>query len=105
MKKKSTEKRSRGQIRKRGGCCGWLSIGSEIRESEILGSDIRHYLVIPVEHVATVNDLKSGVDDHQLVSHMLNVGQNLLSRDALESKLCSLSCFLDCIDSVSMKLS
>lgn len=26
----------------------------------------RHYLVIPVEHVATVNDLKRGVDDHQL---------------------------------------
>ncbi|KAH7687678.1 Sulfate adenylyltransferase (ADP) protein [Dioscorea alata] len=54
---------------------------------DINPSAFRHYLVIPVEHVATVNDLKRGVDDHQLVSHMLNVGQNLLCRDAPESKL------------------
>ncbi|KAH7655731.1 Sulfate adenylyltransferase (ADP) protein, partial [Dioscorea alata] len=47
-----------------------------------------NYLVIPFEQVATVNDLKRDIDDHQLVSHMLNVGKNLLSRDAPESKLC-----------------
>ncbi|XP_039139676.1 bifunctional adenosine 5'-phosphosulfate phosphorylase/adenylylsulfatase HINT4-like [Dioscorea cayenensis subsp. rotundata] len=32
---------------------------------DINPSAFRHYLVIPVEHVATVNDLKRGVDDHQ----------------------------------------
>ncbi|XP_039121232.1 bifunctional adenosine 5'-phosphosulfate phosphorylase/adenylylsulfatase HINT4 isoform X4 [Dioscorea cayenensis subsp. rotundata] len=36
---------------------------------DINPSAFRHYLVIPVEHVATVNDLKRGVDDHQFGFH------------------------------------
>ncbi|KAI7989512.1 Bifunctional adenosine 5'-phosphosulfate phosphorylase/adenylylsulfatase HINT4 [Camellia lanceoleosa] len=46
----------------------------------------RHYLVIPVEHIPTVKDLQRRTEDFSLVSHMLNVGQNLLHRDAPQSK-------------------
>ncbi|KAI3727463.1 hypothetical protein L6452_16077 [Arctium lappa] len=45
----------------------------------------RHYLVIPVDHIATVKDLGRRTEDYSLVSHMLNVGQTLLSRDAPNS--------------------
>ncbi|KAJ0967220.1 hypothetical protein J5N97_024137 [Dioscorea zingiberensis] len=41
-----------------------------------------HYLFIHVEHIATRR-----AEDHQLVSHMLNIGQDLLHKDAPESKL------------------
>ncbi|GMQ04914.1 hypothetical protein CsSME_00050153 [Camellia sinensis var. sinensis] len=46
----------------------------------------RHYLVVPVEHIPTVKDLQRRTEDFSLVSHMLNVGQNLLHRDAPQSK-------------------
>ncbi|KAI7751284.1 hypothetical protein M8C21_003876 [Ambrosia artemisiifolia] len=53
---------------------------------EPLGAiDIRHYLVIPVEHIATVKDLQRRPQDYSLVRHMLSVGQTLLSRDAPDS--------------------
>ncbi|XP_039064908.1 bifunctional adenosine 5'-phosphosulfate phosphorylase/adenylylsulfatase HINT4-like [Hibiscus syriacus] len=42
----------------------------------------RHYLVIPVEHIPTVNDLQRGNEHYTLVSHMLNVRGTLLHRDA-----------------------
>ncbi|KAK3041099.1 hypothetical protein RJ639_026896 [Escallonia herrerae] len=46
----------------------------------------RHYLVIPVEHIATVKDLKRRTEDVSLVNHMLDVGQTLLKRDAPQSE-------------------
>ncbi|KAK1438749.1 hypothetical protein QVD17_04559 [Tagetes erecta] len=52
---------------------------------DINPSAFRHYLVIPVEHIATVKDLQRRTEDYSLVSHMLNVGQTLLSRDAPNS--------------------
>ncbi|KAJ0433261.1 putative sulfate adenylyltransferase (ADP) [Helianthus annuus] len=52
---------------------------------DINPSAFRHYLVIPVEHIATVKDLQRRTQDYALVSHMLNVGQMLLSRDAPDS--------------------
>ncbi|KAL7167247.1 hypothetical protein ACSBR2_037835 [Camellia fascicularis] len=53
---------------------------------DIIPSALRHYLVIPVEHIPTVKDLQRRTEDFSLVSHMLNVGQNLLHRDAPQSK-------------------
>ncbi|KAL7188638.1 hypothetical protein ACSBR1_038487 [Camellia fascicularis] len=53
---------------------------------DINPSALRHYLVIPVEHIPTVKDLQRRTEDFSLVSHMLNVGQNLLHRDAPQSK-------------------
>ncbi|XP_043715451.1 bifunctional adenosine 5'-phosphosulfate phosphorylase/adenylylsulfatase HINT4 [Telopea speciosissima] len=53
---------------------------------DINPSAFRHYLVIPVEHISTVKDLQRRMDDYQLVSHMLDVGQILLHRDAPDSK-------------------
>ncbi|XVE57665.1 hypothetical protein DITRI_Ditri04bG0107700 [Diplodiscus trichospermus] len=52
---------------------------------DIKPSAFRHYLVIPVEHIPTVRDLKRRNEDYTLVSHMLNVGQMLLRRDAPQS--------------------
>ncbi|KAJ8632176.1 hypothetical protein MRB53_025512 [Persea americana] len=49
---------------------------------DINPSAFKHYLVIPVEHISTVKDLQRRTEDYHLVSHMLNVGQNLLRRDA-----------------------
>ncbi|CAN1748186.1 Bifunctional adenosine 5'-phosphosulfate phosphorylase/adenylylsulfatase HINT4, partial [Linum perenne] len=46
----------------------------------------RHYLVIPVKHIATVNDLRRREEDYTLVNHMLQVGRTLLQQDAPESK-------------------
>ncbi|EOY24352.1 hypothetical protein QQP08_009928 [Theobroma cacao] len=52
---------------------------------DIKPSAFRHYLVIPVEHIPTVRDLQRRNEDYALVSHMLNVGQTLLRRDAPQS--------------------
>uniref|UniRef100_A0A7N2REE9 HIT domain-containing protein n=1 Tax=Quercus lobata TaxID=97700 RepID=A0A7N2REE9_QUELO len=41
-----------------------------------------HYLVIPLEHIPTVKNLERRTEDYSLVSHMLEVGQTLLRRDA-----------------------
>uniref|UniRef100_A0ACD5UDR4 Uncharacterized protein n=1 Tax=Avena sativa TaxID=4498 RepID=A0ACD5UDR4_AVESA len=49
---------------------------------DINPSAFRHYLVIPIEHIPTVNDLRITNEDHQLVSHMVKVGKDLLGRDA-----------------------
>ncbi|KAF5734895.1 histidine triad nucleotide-binding protein 3 [Tripterygium wilfordii] len=49
---------------------------------DIKPAAFRHYLVIPVEHIPTVNDIQRRDEDYSLVSHMLNVGQMLLQRDA-----------------------
>ncbi|KMZ65537.1 hypothetical protein ZOSMA_31G01250 [Zostera marina] len=54
---------------------------------DIKPSAFRHYLVIPVHHIPTTRDLHRGPEDFQLVSHMLNVGQNLLFKDAPASKV------------------
>uniref|UniRef100_A0A0D3FYD2 HIT domain-containing protein n=1 Tax=Oryza barthii TaxID=65489 RepID=A0A0D3FYD2_9ORYZ len=50
------------------------------------GSWLQHYLVIPIEHIPTVNNLQRTTEDHQLVSHMLAVGRDLLNRDAPNSE-------------------
>ncbi|XP_022736991.1 bifunctional adenosine 5'-phosphosulfate phosphorylase/adenylylsulfatase HINT4 [Durio zibethinus] len=52
---------------------------------DIKPSALRHYLVIPVSHIPTVKDLQNRNEDYTLVSHMLNVGQTLLRRDAPQS--------------------
>ncbi|XP_031394928.1 bifunctional adenosine 5'-phosphosulfate phosphorylase/adenylylsulfatase HINT4 isoform X3 [Punica granatum] len=49
---------------------------------DINPSAFRHYLVIPKQHIPTVRNLQRRADDYSLVSHMLNVGQMLLNRDA-----------------------
>ncbi|XP_077246885.1 histidine triad nucleotide-binding 4 isoform X2 [Tasmannia lanceolata] len=49
---------------------------------DINPSAFRHYLVIPIEHISTVKDLQRRKEDYLLVSHMLNVGQTLLHKDA-----------------------
>ncbi|KAF8019330.1 hypothetical protein BT93_G0109 [Corymbia citriodora subsp. variegata] len=53
---------------------------------DINPSALRHYLVIPVEHISTVRNLKRRAEDYSLVSHMLDVGRTLLQRDAPQSK-------------------
>ncbi|TYJ23375.1 hypothetical protein E1A91_A08G187300v1 [Gossypium mustelinum] len=52
---------------------------------DINPSAFRHYLVVPVEHIPTVNDLQRRNEDYTLVSHMINVGETLLRRDAPQS--------------------
>eukprot|EP01018_Ginkgo_biloba_P012065 Gb_27861 [translate_table: standard] len=42
----------------------------------------RHYLVIPVDHIPTVQNLQRRREDYALVEHMLKVGHSLLQRDA-----------------------
>lgn len=49
---------------------------------DINPSALRHYLVIPVEHIPTVKDLGRRSEDYSLVSHMVDVGRALLQRDA-----------------------
>ncbi|KAM3687012.1 hypothetical protein ACB098_10G045200 [Castanea mollissima] len=49
---------------------------------DINPSAVRHYLVIPLEHIPTVKNLERRTEDYSLVSHMLEVGQTLLRRDA-----------------------
>ncbi|CAN1748191.1 Probable aspartyl protease At4g16563 [Linum perenne] len=53
---------------------------------DVRPSAFRHYLVIPVKHIATVNDLRRREEDYTLVNHMLQVGRTLLQQDAPESK-------------------
>ncbi|KAL2472498.1 histidine triad nucleotide-binding 4 [Abeliophyllum distichum] len=53
---------------------------------DINPSAFRHYLVVTIEHIPTVKDLKRRSEDFLLVSHMLNVGQNLVQRDAPHAK-------------------
>ncbi|KAI4327118.1 hypothetical protein L6164_019618 [Bauhinia variegata] len=53
---------------------------------DINPSAIRHYLVIPVEHIPTVKDLQRKEEDYTLVNHMSEVGKMLLLRDAPLSK-------------------
>ncbi|KAE9606897.1 hypothetical protein Lal_00025756 [Lupinus albus] len=52
---------------------------------DINPSAFRHYLVIPVEHIPTVNDLHAKAEHYSLVNHMLEVGRTLLHRDAPQS--------------------
>ncbi|KAJ7952499.1 histidine triad nucleotide-binding protein 3 [Quillaja saponaria] len=54
---------------------------------DIRPSASRHYLVIPVEHISTVKDLKRKAEDYTLVNHMLEVGKTLLCQDAPQAKL------------------
>ncbi|KAK4557855.1 hypothetical protein RGQ29_007564 [Quercus rubra] len=49
---------------------------------DIYPSAVRHYLVIPLEHIPSVKNLERRTEDYSLVSHMLEVGQTLLRRDA-----------------------
>lgn len=53
---------------------------------DINPSAFRHYLVIPIAHIPTVKDLRRRSEDFSLVGHMLDVGQNLLQRDAPHAK-------------------
>ncbi|KAG2573601.1 hypothetical protein PVAP13_7KG265900 [Panicum virgatum] len=53
---------------------------------DINPSAFRHYLVIPIDHIPTVNSLRRTKDDHQLVSHMVRVGKDLLNQDAPNSE-------------------
>ncbi|XBI93582.1 hypothetical protein VPH35_030393 [Triticum aestivum] len=53
---------------------------------DINPSAFRHYLVIPIEHIPTVKNLQRTNEDHQLGSHMVKVGKDLLSRDAPKSE-------------------
>ncbi|CAH9114148.1 unnamed protein product [Cuscuta europaea] len=53
---------------------------------DINPSALRHYLVIPKDHIPTVRDLKKSHNDYSLVNHMLDVGKSLLCRDAPQSK-------------------
>ncbi|KAI7987222.1 Bifunctional adenosine 5'-phosphosulfate phosphorylase/adenylylsulfatase HINT4 [Camellia lanceoleosa] len=77
----------------RRGVIGALVMGKKEKDEKVVAfktsipqhSD-RHYLVVPVEHIPTVKDLQRRTEDFSLVSHMLNVGQNLLHRDAPQSK-------------------
>ncbi|KAG0449315.1 hypothetical protein HPP92_020664 [Vanilla planifolia] len=54
---------------------------------DINPSALRHFLVIPIEHIPTVTNLHRRTEDFQLVNHMLDVGRSLLQTDAPESKL------------------
>ncbi|KAM7256766.1 hypothetical protein ACFE04_012507 [Oxalis oulophora] len=52
---------------------------------DIKPAAFKHYLVIPVEHIPTVRNLQRRDEDYSLVSHMLNVGRDLLHKDAPQS--------------------
>ncbi|XP_008437084.1 bifunctional adenosine 5'-phosphosulfate phosphorylase/adenylylsulfatase HINT4 isoform X2 [Cucumis melo] len=53
---------------------------------DINPSAVRHFLVIPKEHIPTVRNLQRRAEDYSLVSHMLGVGQTLLSQDSPQLK-------------------
>ncbi|RLM64515.1 hypothetical protein C2845_PM16G15040 [Panicum miliaceum] len=53
---------------------------------DINPSAFRHFLVIPIDHIPTINSLRRTKDDHQLVSHMVKVGKDLLNQDAPNSE-------------------
>ncbi|KAE8055900.1 hypothetical protein FH972_012711 [Carpinus fangiana] len=78
--------------------CIFCQIASKSTTTTLLHSDekvlafqdispaaVRHYLVIPVEHIPSVKHLQRRTEDYSLVSHMLEVGKTLLSRDAPQS--------------------
>lgn len=48
---------------------------------DIKPAALKHYLVIPVEHIPTTKQLRRRSEDFALVSHMLDVGRTLLQRD------------------------
>ncbi|KAL3499579.1 hypothetical protein ACH5RR_038672 [Cinchona calisaya] len=62
------------------------SDGKVVAFQDINPSAFRHYLVIPIEHIPTVENLQRRAEDYALVSHMLDVGQTLLLKDAPNSK-------------------
>ncbi|EXC28304.1 hypothetical protein L484_011808 [Morus notabilis] len=79
--------------------CIFCQIASKSTSTTILHSDdkvvafpdinpsaFRHYLIISVAHIPTVRDLQRKAEDYFLVSHMLEVGQTLLARDAPQCK-------------------
>eukprot|EP00250_Pteridium_aquilinum_P008256 c17807_g1_i2 orf=70-525(+) len=49
---------------------------------DINPSAYRHYLVIPKEHIPTINQLHKGEEHYALVQHMLKTGETLMHRDA-----------------------
>ncbi|KAL9263053.1 Bifunctional adenosine 5'-phosphosulfate phosphorylase/adenylylsulfatase HINT4-like protein [Drosera capensis] len=62
--------------------------GTQLDALPLLADECRllHYLVIPVHHISTVNDLKRRPEDHSLgLRHMLNVGKTLLEQAAPKS--------------------
>ncbi|BBH03124.1 histidine triad nucleotide-binding 4, partial [Prunus dulcis] len=64
---------------------------------DIRPAAVRHYLVIPVDHIPTVKDLQRKPEDYSLVNHMLEVGKMLIQRDAPQChqyRLSSRSLFL-----------
>ncbi|XP_059442916.1 bifunctional adenosine 5'-phosphosulfate phosphorylase/adenylylsulfatase HINT4 [Corylus avellana] len=78
--------------------CIFCQIASKSTTTTLLHSDekvlafqdispaaVRHYLVIPVEHIPSVKNLQRRTEDYSLVSHMLEVGKTLLSQDAPQS--------------------
>nr|CAH67111.1 H0502G05.2 [Oryza sativa]CAH67469.1 OSIGBa0159I10.14 [Oryza sativa] len=76
-------------IARRDPACNTVLLYSDDRVmafKDINPSAFRHYLVIPIEHIPTVNNLQRTTEDHQLVSHMLAVGRDLLNRDAPNSE-------------------
>ncbi|XP_020400683.1 aprataxin isoform X1 [Zea mays] len=66
----------------------WRSATSTRRRSGhgFISSNTWHYLVIPIDHIPTVNSLRKTKDDHQLVSHMVKVGKDFLNQDAPNSE-------------------
>ncbi|XP_031741667.1 bifunctional adenosine 5'-phosphosulfate phosphorylase/adenylylsulfatase HINT4 isoform X3 [Cucumis sativus] len=77
-----------------------IKMGESAREDQVNISDervvafedinpsaVRHFLVIPKEHIPTVRNLQRRAEDYSLaVSHMLEVGQTLLSQDSPQLK-------------------
>ncbi|KAG7956927.1 hypothetical protein I3843_11G149500 [Carya illinoinensis] len=61
----------------------------------------RYYLVIPVEHIPTVKDLQWRTEDYSLVSHMLEVKQMPLCRDAPQSTWYRLQKYLSFLTSLN----
>eukprot|EP00252_Welwitschia_mirabilis_P026487 TRINITY_DN8707_c0_g1_i1.p1 TRINITY_DN8707_c0_g1~~TRINITY_DN8707_c0_g1_i1.p1 ORF type:complete len:151 (+),score=22.31 TRINITY_DN8707_c0_g1_i1:172-624(+) len=49
---------------------------------DIRPAAVRHYLVIPVEHISSVRDLSRSEEDYALVDHMYKIGHFLVRRDA-----------------------
>uniref|UniRef100_A0A0E0PC17 HIT domain-containing protein n=2 Tax=Oryza rufipogon TaxID=4529 RepID=A0A0E0PC17_ORYRU len=70
-------------IARRDPACNTVLLYSDDRVmafKDINPSAFRHYLVIPIEHIPTVNNLQRTTEDHQLV------GRDLLNRDAPNSE-------------------
>ncbi|KAM3388477.1 hypothetical protein ACQJBY_010940 [Aegilops geniculata] len=73
-------------LAKRATFCSCAQDDKVVAFQDINPSAFRHYLVIPIEHIPTVKNLQRTNEDHQLVSHMVKVGKDLLSRDAPKSE-------------------